>query len=370
MPVASLAASAGNEQAQSSSGLTDMASSVRRFLGGEASSIKNWLREILDMPSGRPTPKVTMDLPPIVVKEPLKAPLRPVQPQQPVVVNQAPPVEPKEVVGDKLPETPKVEQITAPQIAAAKPVVVEKTVIKKDPPGKQTRHFEPGNPKPPPPEAAVAAPPKVEKPATPPAPVRHVEAAAQPPQKHISEPPPASGLALGKYLVLGTDYQGDGSNCVKKQNGYVFFCAQDIVWPQDIRKFFDSGASLSLGVQGVVRYDGKKLTHAHALFTAAGLEQVVSYLQMRFGPPLETLQRIVTPFEGRPMNNPTSIWRRDVMVGGQKLAVTLEVRGFDDTRGGFPDMEHGMVRLYGANSLPIFPQVSAIEMMLVKYALN
>ena len=119
-----------------------------------------------------------------------------------------------------------------------------------------------------------------------------------------------------------------------------------------------------------MRYDGKKLTHAHAFFLSSGLKQVVSHFETRFGPPLEILQRIVTPFEGRPQNNPTFIWRKKETVDGNTMTITLEVRGFDDSQGGFPDMEHGFVRLYGTKSLPIFPRVSAMEMMLVKHALN
>ena len=48
-------------------------------------------------------------------------------------------------------------------------------------------------------------------------------------------------------------------------------------------------------------------------------------------------------------------------------AVTiLEVRRFDDTRGGFPDTQRGAVMLYLANSPAIFPQVSSHELMRLK----
>jgi len=43
---------------------------------------------------------------------------------------------------------------------------------------------------------------------------------------------------------------------------------------------------------------------------------------------------------------------------------------FDDTRGGFPDMDNGLVRIYGDDFLPIFPNVSTSEIMLMKYAVN
>jgi hypothetical protein len=43
----------------------------------------------------------------------------------------------------------------------------------------------------------------------------------------------------------------------------------------------------------------------------------------------------------------------------------LEIRKFDDSRGGFPDTNRGAVMLYLANSPPIFPQVSAHELMRI-----
>ncbi len=171
-------------------------------------------------------------------------------------------------------------------------------------------------------------------------------------------------------MMLGSVFDGDDKNCINKQNDSVLFCIDPVIWPEDIRELFDSGAKLYRGMQAVVRYDGKKLRHAHVLFSATRLQDVVAYFETRFGPPLETLQRIVTPFQGRPKNNPTVIWRKNETMDGEQVAVTLEVRGFDDTRGGFPDMTHGLVRLYGSDSLPIFPRVSVTEILLLKHALN
>ena len=45
------------------------------------------------------------------------------------------------------------------------------------------------------------------------------------------------------------------------------------------------------------------------------------------------------------------------------VITVLEIRKFDDSRGGFPDTNRGAVMLYLANSPPIFPQVSSHELM-------
>jgi hypothetical protein len=177
-------------------------------------------------------------------------------------------------------------------------------------------------------------------------------------------------LSLGQFMTLGSAYDGNDKKCIRKQNGYVFFCIRNIIWPEHIRSLFDNEMTPYQGSQAIVRYDGKKLTHAHIQFFTTDLQKVVSFMEKRFGPPLEKLQHTVTPFEGRPKNNPTLIWRKNDTVNGIMKKTTLEVRAFDDSRGGFPDMKHGFVRLYDNKSLPIFPRVSATEMMLVKHSLN
>ena len=64
------------------------------------------------------------------------------------------------------------------------------------------------------------------------------------------------------------------------------------------------------------------------------------------------------------MDNPTVTWRsRDTRTN----AITvLEVRKFDDSRGGFPDTNRGAVMLYYLNAPSIFPQVSSHELMRLR----
>ena len=47
------------------------------------------------------------------------------------------------------------------------------------------------------------------------------------------------------------------------------------------------------------------------------------------------------------------------------VITVLEIRKFDDSRGGFPDTNRGAVMLYLANSPPILPQVSSHELMRI-----
>jgi hypothetical protein len=47
------------------------------------------------------------------------------------------------------------------------------------------------------------------------------------------------------------------------------------------------------------------------------------------------------------------------------VITVLEIRKFDDSRGGFPDTNRGAVMLYLANSPPVFPQVSSHELMRI-----
>ena len=179
--------------------------------------------------------------------------------------------------------------------------------------------------------------------------------------------PPSASLMLGLSLKLGMSHQGNENSCVTKKNGYVHFCAQTIKWPDHIRAQFKTNGNLYQGTQAIGRYDGKKLSHIHATFFETGLKDVISYLEDRFGPPVEILHNTVAPFEGTPRKNPTFIWREKDYALSKGKNVNLEVRRFNDVVGGFPDMKHGFIRLYADGALPIFPQVSSSELMLVKY---
>ena len=340
---------------------------AKKFLNTEARALKKWINETLSDAGGQTPPKVVIELPaPAAKTTPTIAPM-PEQPEEPPTKEQEPDApEPKAEIK---PETPIVVNDKGDE-----KVKEEKSLQE---PVREVRKLLPGTPKPERPVEVVKAQ-KVKKSSPPPTPTPEADVPIANQEKPVSIPVsiPVSvpvvttGLSLGQSMTLGSPFDGNDKNCISKQNGYVFFCTRDIIWPEHIRKLFDNASTIHREAQAIVRYDGKKLTHAHALFLTARLKEIVSYTEKRFGPPLETLQRIVTPFEGRPKNNPTLIWRKNDTIDGKMKATTLEVRAFDDSRGGFPDMEHGVVRLYDSESLPIFPRVSATEMMLVKHAIN
>lgn len=362
---------------------------VPKILTHEVYSLKTWVRESLNEPSRRGTPKVVIDLPAPIVKEPettVSEPEQTKQDEEPVEAQQDDKTE------KTAPEILKEEVETKPEkisavIADDKGELPGSGVEIQDIPIKLKMFF-PGKEKPDPskeissipnsapPESMVVSPPSSAASAEPDK--DKTEAVSSLPslrpsvvEKVVVRAAPADAdLKMGKSMTIGASFAGTKRTCIGKQNGHVLFCSQSMTWPEHLGAYFETHSDTYRGTQAIVRYDGKKLTHAHALFLKAGLKDVVSYFDALYGPPIETFNRIVVPFEGRPMDNPTFVWRRNNPVGVSPQSTVLEIRGFDDSRGGFPDMDHGVVRLYGGGSLPIFPWVSPREMMLAKYAIN
>jgi hypothetical protein len=352
---------------------------VRKYLApakdsvtGQVRSIGIWMLKKLAVPPASRTPRVVIDLVPAVIKEP-------------TVIKKEEKVEAEEPKKAIRKEDEKVEAETPEHQSVSVAPTDEKTevkVVERDP-ARTLKVFFPGARKPSPPvEMAQIVRPK--SPATnvvtsQPAPAVLVDKPkkqADPTLKSVENAQMIvkasvdTSLMLGAFVAMGESLGEQADKCIKKQNGYVHFCIRDVVWPQPVQQLFETSAIMYRGTKAIVRYDNKELTHAHALFFKSGLKAVVSYLEARYGPPLETFNRIVVPFEGRPMDNPTYIWRKNESAAGETQAVTLEIRAIDDSRGGFPDMEHGLIRLYGEGSQPIFPRVSPREMMLVKHAVN
>jgi|GEM_PF-3006596 len=350
---------------------------AKEFLKDEARSLQGWMLEKLSTGHSRETPRVIIDLPPATprvpqIKEPQPEPVtKPTVPTEKLI----PPPEPTPVLEPTPvpePAAPPPEPVPVPEPAPV-PVVPSPAV--------EAKTFLPGKPKP---QVTVkqVEPVKMEKPA--PVSVQAEKKAVKKTEKKVEEKPeeqiqnkvtvvpapPGTGLMLGLSLKLGMTHQGNDNSCIIKQNGYVHFCALSVNWPDHIVAQFKTNGILYKGTQAIGRYDGKKLTHTHSIFFETGFKDVISYLEERYGPPIEVFHRIVTPFEGRPRDNPTLIWRKNETVQDKSINVTLEVRKFDDAGGGFPDMKHGFIRLYGDGSLPIFPQVSPRELMLVKYNVN
>lgn len=114
----------------------------------------------------------------------------------------------------------------------------------------------------------------------------------------------------------------------------------------------------------ISRYDQGAATRLHSLFNSEDFEKVTAYYQSRFGEPTEIWKRSIAPLAKPRQDNPTVSWRdRDPETNAISI---LEIRKFDDTRGGFPDIKRGAVMLYFVNSPGIFPQVSSHELMQLK----
>lgn len=177
-------------------------------------------------------------------------------------------------------------------------------------------------------------------------------------------------LTMGESVHLdntfppGKDGTDPNNECVKKNRGTTLFCIEPIDWPQDLRQAFVITTILYTGPMAIVRYDQAAATRLHSLYQSADFEKVIAYYQNRFGEPTEILKRSIAPLAKPRQDNPTVSWRsRDERTN----AVTvLEIRKFDDTRGGFPDTNRGAVMLYFTTSPSIFPQVSSHELMRLK----
>ena len=75
---------------------------------------------------------------------------------------------------------------------------------------------------------------------------------------------------------------------------------------------------------------------------------------------------MIAPFGMPRRPNPTFVWRSH---NKQNNEVTIiEIRKFDDTRTVFPDITHGAFRLYIAGGPPVFPVVTAHDIMSIDWA--
>lgn len=176
-------------------------------------------------------------------------------------------------------------------------------------------------------------------------------------------------LTLGESVTLensfppldnGTDSQ---NACVNKNRRTTQFCIEPIDWPESINEKFIVPTILYNGPMSIVRYDQGTASRIHSLFATEEFEIVRDFFIQKYGFPTETWQRSIAPLAQPRQPNPTLIWRnRDSRTNTVSI---LELRKYDDSRGGFPDVKRGAVMLYYHNAPPIFPVVSAHELMRV-----
>ena len=158
--------------------------------------------------------------------------------------------------------------------------------------------------------------------------------------------------------------EGRAPECIEKSNGRTQFCIKELTWPAFLEPRFLVSTILYTGTGSVVRFDDGAPTRIHTVFNAEGFGEIADWLVRRFGPPTSTVTRSVAPFGQARRDNPTMIWRAVDKV--TQKAVSLEIRHFDDTRDGFPDIRNGVMMLYREGTPGIFPQVSVHELMRLK----
>ena len=175
-------------------------------------------------------------------------------------------------------------------------------------------------------------------------------------------------LTLGRTVRLGKapaeGAAGRPISCLPKREGALLYCIVPVDWPTEIERHFNVSSFMYHGSQAIVRYDEGYATSYFTLFATESFEAVTGYYERRFGPPSKTWDRRIASLDAPHQRNPTVVWRSaDPETGA---ATTLEVRKFDDARGGLPDIRRGVVLLRTDSAEPIFPQLSARELMSVR----
>ena len=198
--------------------------------------------------------------------------------------------------------------------------------------------------------------------------------AAQPGLAPVGDGRPLEGvtLSLGAGTSLYNTFipenakggEGRAADCIEKAGGRTQFCIVELRWPAYLESRFLVSTILYTGTGAVVRFDDGLPTRIHVVYLADGFDDIADWLVRRFGPPSSTVTRSVAPFGQARRDNPTMVWRAIDRV--TKKTVSLEIRKFDDTRDGFPDVRNGVITLYREGTPGIFPQVSIHELMRLK----
>lgn len=178
---------------------------------------------------------------------------------------------------------------------------------------------------------------------------------------------PNTVLTLGESIHLTAlmppepDDPSEKNYCIEKNRGAVVFCVEPVDWPPDLVEELRVSSIMYQGAQAVVRYDEQQISRLHAIFPNEAFDTLISYYSRRFGEPTEITVNSIAPFAQPRQENPVMLWRRADPLSGEQT--TLEIRKFDDSRGGFPDLKHGAIMLFNAKSGPIFPVLSSLDLM-------
>ena len=152
-------------------------------------------------------------------------------------------------------------------------------------------------------------------------------------------------------------------SCISKNRGRVLFCIEPVAWPDTLLPHFQVSTYMYSGAKSIVRYDDGEATFVHAVFPSASFEAVLDHFERRFGPPTDQQELWLTSLSSPVRSNPMAAWWS---IEGSSVT-SLQIRKFDDTRGGFPDMEFGAISLHIQGAKPIFPLLSTANLMLLKF---
>jgi hypothetical protein len=187
------------------------------------------------------------------------------------------------------------------------------------------------------------------------------------PARPRSRKVPDSVLTVGESVYITAAMPPEPADpaernyCVKKNRGAVVFCVEPVDWPPKLARKMRVNSIMYQGTQAIIRYDNGLATRIHAIFPTESHAAVIAHYTQRFGNPTAKSEQIVTPFAEPRQPNQIISWQRTDPLTKEKT--TLEIRQFDDTRGGFPDMRYGAIILYNAASPPIFPILSTLDLM-------
>ena len=205
-------------------------------------------------------------------------------------------------------------------------------------------------------------------------PLRDKSLAVEPSKRPLRQPakkrPQSVTLKIGRMTALDkaplpeTLTNSFYQSCIYKKFGSLIFCIENLNWPDDIHHFFLTDSKISKNTHTIVRYDKGAATYFHTLFPSKSYTQIIDFFTQRYGAPTKTIERSIAPLAEKRRINPTVTWQS--ISPKTKLLTTLEVRMYDDNRGDFPDTERGAVYLYNENSQTIFPNVSLVELMLLR----
>lgn len=182
-------------------------------------------------------------------------------------------------------------------------------------------------------------------------------------------------LALGLETVIGQPVGEDRmalltiesihKPCIQRGGPETIFCVDTISWPFELEEDFLVDTIMYQGTRAIGRYDAGGATRFHALFRTEAMARVIKYYTERYGPPSEKIDRAIAPLAQPRRDNPTYIWRS--REPGTDTINILEIRQFDDARGGgFPDTKRGVILLYREHAGTIFPELSQLELMVLK----